>query len=457
MQKNFNQQAGTAGGQASVSLGPDGQATQGKTNAVMSSGSTIAGTTAGADGAGVQNLSGAWGKASFATDGHGGNTLTSASINGMSPMALARQNASILTEKASHSFGTNEAWEKMRSQVQSDALTSGEARGYAEKLSNSEASGWDRTINDKSGFTRNLSADQREALAGFADIHGGAKLEVLGAGGGAGIGGEYRVTATGADGKQLSFAIDESTAMSVKEAETDIREKAFTETFGSGHGLQYATSMANKIGATEAASYMKDASNMSRTTETTGADAATAFVRWYSNDRYGSDSVENIDKAGAALNHMATSGPAGMVQLQSHQQRFLRTGNYTWGDGKAQAEAEISATRSEVGSGTGYVQEQVIPASNAASGRTGNITPGDFGGHPADRHNLLTSSRVEGQAALDEAEGMRSSRLEEANQGILMGNRAVHAANSAIDDADAQMKARMKERASAGKPRLEGD
>jgi len=237
----------------------------------------------------------------------------------------------------------------------------------------------------------------------------------------------------------------------------DIREKAFTETFGSGHGLQYATSMANKIGATEAASYMKDASNMSRTTETTGAEAATAFVRWYSNDRYGSDSVENIDKAGAALNHMATSGSAGMVQLQSHQQRFLRTGNYTWGDGKAQTEAEISATRSEVGDGTGYVQGQVMPASNAANGRTGNITPGDFGGHPADRHNPLTSSRVEGQAVLDEAEGMRNSRLEEANQGILMGNRVAHTVNSTIDDADAQMKAREKERAVAGKPPLEGD
>jgi hypothetical protein len=453
MQKNFNQQAGTAGGQASVSLGPEGQATQGKTNAVMSSGSTVAGTTAGVDGAGVQNLNGAWGKASFATDGHGGNTLTSASINGMSPMALARQNASILTEKASHSFGTNQGWDMLRSQLQSDGYTSNEARGYNEKLSNSEAAGWDRVINDKSGFTRNLSADQQEALVGFVEAHGG----ISAVGSGAGIGGEYRVTATGKDGKSLSFAVDESAARSVKEAEQDIREKAFTETFGNGQGLQYATSMANKVGATEAASYMKDASSMSRTTETTGADASTAFVRWYSNDRYGSDSVENIDKAGAALNHMATSGSAGISQLQFHQQRFLRTGNYTWGDGKAQAEAKISATRSEVGSGAGYVQGQVVPASNAANGRTGNITPGDFSGHPADRHNPLTSSRVEGQAVLDEAESMRNSRLEEANQGVLMGNRAAYAVDSVIDPADAQVKARLKEREAAGKPPLEGD
>jgi hypothetical protein len=341
----------------------------------------------------------------------------------------------------------------MRSQVQSDALTSNEARGYNEKLSNSEASGWDRTINDKSGFTRNLSFDRQESLVGFAKAHGG--IGTMGSG--AGIGGEYQITATGKDGKTLSFAVDESTAMSVKEAEQDIREKAFTETFGSGHGLQYATSMANKIGATEAASYMKDASNMSRTTETTGADATTAFVRWYANERFGSSGPENIDKAGDALNHMATGGAAGMAQLQDHQQRFLRSGNYTWGDGKAQAEAEISATRGEVGGGAGHIQGQVMPGVNAASGRTENIGTGDFSGHPADKHTPLTSSRVEGQKVLDEAEGMRDSRLEEANQGILMGNRAVHTANSTIDDADAQMKARMKERASAGKPPLEGD
>lgn len=471
MQKNFNQQAGTANGQASVSLGPDGQATQGKTNAVMSSGSTIAGTTAGVDGAGVQNLSGAWGKASFATDGHGSKALTSASINGMSPMALARQNASILTEKASHSFGTNEAWEKMRSQVQSDALTSNEARGYNEKLSNSEAAGWDRVISDKSGFTRNLGADQQEQLSGFAKASGGIK--VLGTG--AQAGGEFRATVTGKDGRTLSFAVDEGTSKSIKEAETDIRERAFTETFGSGKGLQYATSLANKVGATEAAAYMKDASNMSRTTETTGADATTAFVRWYANERFGSTGPENIDKAGDALNHMATGGAAGMAQLQDHQQRFLRSGNYTWGDGKTQTEAEINATRSEVGGGTGNVQGQVIPAVNAANGRTENIDYGDFSGHPADRHNALTSSRVEGQKALDEAEGMRDKNNQDSSTvsrpldtalfdrnrvdplAVIRNDPTVKAFGDAVSNADQINRERVASRKAAGKTPLEGD
>jgi hypothetical protein len=52
---------------------------------------------------------------------------------------------------------------------------------------------------------------------------------------------------------------------------------------------------------------------------------------------------------------------------------------------------------------------------------------------------------------------MRNSRLGEANQGVLMGNRAAYAVNNAIDDTEAPIKARMKERESAGKPPLEGD
>jgi hypothetical protein len=288
-------------------------------------------------------------------------------------------------------------------------------------------------------------------------------------------GGEFQATVTGKDGRTLSFTVDENTAKSIKEAETDIREKAFTATFGSGQGLQYATSLANKVGATEAASYMKDASNMSRTTETTGADATTAFVRWYANDRFGSSSPENIDKAGEALNHMATGGAAGMAQLQDHQQRFLRTGNYTWGDGKPQTETEINATRHEVGGGTGSIQGHVMPAVNTASERTENIGVGDFGGHPADQHNPLTSSRMEGQKTLDEAEGVRDKNDQDSSAvsrpldtalfdrnrvdplAVIHNDPTVTAFGDAVSNADHVSRERDAARKVAGKPPLEGD
>jgi hypothetical protein len=149
---------------------------------------------------------------------------------------------------------------------------------------------------------------------------------------------------------------------------------------------------------------------MTRTTETTGADATTAFVDWYAKDRYGSSSPENIDKAGAALNHMATGGSAGMNQLQSHQQRFLDNGNYTWGDGKAQADATINATRGEVGGGMANVQGQVVPKATVAGLRTDNINPGGFSGHPGDNHDSLVAPQEEGNVTLRDAEDLRDSR-----------------------------------------------
>ncbi len=404
MKHSFNQQAGTAAGQASVSLGPDGQATQGKTNAVMPSGSTMAGTTFGAGGAGVQNLNGAWGKGSFTSDGHGGTNLTSASVNGMSPMALAEQNAHINTEKASHALGTNESWDKMRSQLQTDGHTSAESRVYSDKLDNVIGSEWGRGINDKSGFVNKLTQGQQKQIQSYGS--GGAGLNI---GIKAESGGRYTMTATGDEGKVLSFSVDESTANSIKEAESTIRERAITETFGDSKGLQFATNLASRIGATEAASYMKEASSMTRTTETTGADATTAFVGWYANDRYGSSSPENIDKAGAALNHMATGGAAGMNQLQNHQQRFLNSGNYTWGDGQAQANATVDATRSVVGGGMANVQGQVGPRATVAGIRTDGINPGDFSRHPGDNHDPLVAPQEEGNATLRDVEDLRDS------------------------------------------------
>jgi conjugal transfer mating pair stabilization protein TraG len=415
MKHSFNQQAGTAAGQASVSLGPDGQATQGKTNAVMPSGSTMAGTTFGAGGAGVQNLNGAWGKGSFTSDGHGGTTLTSASVNGMSPMALAEQNAHINTEKASHALGTNESWDKMRSQLKSDGHTSAESRAYSDKLNNVIGSEWGRAINDKSGFVNQLSQDQQEQIHVFAGGGlGSGALRAIGIN--AEGGGKYNVTAAGSDGKTLSFTVDQSTANSIKEAESNIRERAIAETFGDSKGLQFATNLANKIGASEAVSYMKEASNMTRTTETTGADATTAFVGWYANDRYGSSSPENIDKAGAALNHMATGGSVGMNQLQNHQRRFLNSGNYTWGNGQAQTNDTINATRSEVGGGMANVQGQVAPGATVAGSRTDSINSGGFSGHPGDNHDPLVTPQEKDNPTLKDAEALREKHEKEFNE-----------------------------------------
>jgi hypothetical protein len=159
---------------------------------------------------------------------------------------------------------------------------------------------------------------------------------------------------------------------------------------------------------------------------------------------------------------MATGGAAGMNQLHDHQQRFLKSGDYTWGDGKAQAGATINATRSEVGGGTANIQGQVMSGVNAASGRTGGIGPGDFSGHPADSHKSFDSPKEIGQKTQEDAAAMKNeheNRTHQFNDGTkrivepFIGNRIARS----FSDADQKMKDRIAAREAAGKPPLEGD
>jgi conjugal transfer mating pair stabilization protein TraG len=398
MKHNYNQQAGTENGQSQVTLGPHGLATMSKSEGRLAGGSTITNTSVGVGGPGKTNVDGAWGKAAFESDGRGGYTLTSASVNGQAPMSLTKQAAHIETEKAGHTLGLSKGWEDMKSQIRSDGLTNAQAHSYGVKLNNAETAGWDRVINDKSSFMRQLSKDQQEIIKAGVVVP-----DVVPVNGG------YAIQTTGKDGNVKSFTVDESTGRSIKEAETDIREKAFTNTFNDQQGIQFAAGLAHKIGANEAAAYMDEASKMTRTTEATGADATTAFVRWYANDRGLGDSPEGIEAAGKELNHWATnSGASGLQTLHAHEQRFLKSGNYTWGDGKANVETEINATRAEVGVGMGGVQNTVMPAANEAGARTQNITPENANfSDPSAMYAPLQSSRVEGQKALDDAETLR--------------------------------------------------
>ncbi|MDD3815689.1 MAG: conjugal transfer protein TraG N-terminal domain-containing protein, partial [Desulfocapsaceae bacterium] len=389
MQKNFNQQAGTAAGQASVSLGPDGQATQGKTNAVNADGSTSMTTTSGAGGVGVQTDSMASGQAIHATDGHGGTTLTKASVNGMSPIAMAHQAAYIKTKGAGDSLATNENWANGQSYIKSAALTSSEARTYGENLNNSVSAKLNKAVNSSSSFKDSVGEDTAAKLSAFAQLQASGGLEILGTGMKATGGGEYEVTATGKDGKTVSFDVDQKTSEAIGNEITKARSEALQESKGSSQGLAFANNMAHNIGATKATSLMNDARDMQRSTETTGADLSTAFVGHYAEQRYGSDSPENVRKATDALNHMATGGSAGINQLNQHIDSFLKNGDYSWGDGKAQVGAAIGAAGGQVGGQVSNIQGQVGPAVGESASHTSRITPGDFSGNPANNHAPL--------------------------------------------------------------------
>jgi conjugal transfer mating pair stabilization protein TraG len=456
MQKNFNQQAGTAAGQSSVSLGPNGQATQGQTKSLNADGSTSMTTTSGAGGAGVQTDNMASGQATHATDGHGGTILTKASVNGLSPIAMAHQAAYIKTKGAGDSLATNENWANGQSYIRNAALTSSEARTYGENLNNSVSAKLNKTVNSGSSFKDSVGEETAARLSGFAEISGG--LQILGTG--AKGGGRYDVIATGKDGKTVSFDVDQKTSEAIGNEITKARSEALQESMGSSQGLAFANNMAHNIGATKATSLMNDARNMQRSTETTGADLSTAFVGHYATQRYGSDSPENVRKATDALNHMATGGSAGINQLNQHIDSFLKNGDYSWGDGKAQVGAAIGAAGGQVGGQVSNIQGQVGPAVGESASHTSKITPGDFSGNPGANHPpLVGPGEVTGHV-----NATANQRLHEHKDAKLMGPNEALVDNltgynipAEIKNADQMSRDRDEARTAAGKPPLEGD
>ena len=456
MQKNFNQQAGTAAGQSSVSLGQNGQATQGQTKSVNADGSTSMITTSGTGGAGVQTDNMASGQATHATDGHGGTTLTKASVNGMSPIAMAHQAAYIKTKGAGDSLATNENWANGQSYIKNAALTSSEARTYGENLNNSVSAKLSKAVDSSSSFKDSVGENTQAKLSAFAEASGG--LQILGTG--AKGGGRYEVTATGSNGKTVSFDVDQKTSEAIGNEITKARSEALQESMGSSQGLAFANNLAHNIGASKASSLMNDARDMQRSTETTGADLSTAFVGHYATQRYGSDSPENVRKATDAINHMATSGSAGVAQLNQHIDSFIKNGDYSWGDGKAQVGAAIGAAGGQVRSQASNIQGQVGPAVGESVSHTSRITPGDFSGNPGANHPpLVGPGEVTGHV-----NATADQRLHEHQDAKLMGPNGALVDNltgfnipAEIKDADQMSRDRDAARTTAGKPPLEGD
>ncbi len=198
---------------------------------------------------------------------------------------------------------------------------------------------------------------------------------------------------------------------------TKSRSEALQESMGSSSGLAFANNLAHNIGATKATSLMNDARDMQRSTETTGADLSTAFVGHYATQRYGSDSPENVRKATDALNHMATGGSAGVDQLHQHINSFLKNGDYSWGDGKAQVGTAIVAAGGQVEGQVSNIQEQVQPSVGDSASQTSRIIHGDFSSNPGAHHPQL----VRPGEITDHVNAIADQRLHEHKDAKLMG------------------------------------
>ena len=127
------------------------------------------------------------------------------------------------------------------------------------------------------------------------------------------------------------------------------------------------TKLAKQIGASEAYSYLNDAKEMRTSSESYGADLTTALVRNYANERYGSESPENIRRAISDFNHYLTQqGSQGVDNMQGIVKGFVSGHGYGWGNTTDAVHNAILTTRNRV-QHQGFKQDISMSANNAGA------------------------------------------------------------------------------------------
>lgn len=358
---------GTGSGPVEVSTAPDGHGTRTKSETVNPDGSTSI-TTTGADGTGMMIDTSATGRASYAVDGSGNFTTTSATVNGLDPIrvgAMAQQQRIV---SASISLGSNANWTTAWQQLQKDSLTSTEAKSYSNRLDNAIRKNWQRSFSDKSSFMNTMEEATRTQF--MSRIGAGFKGFNLGANG--------QISIVGSDGEKVNFNVSEDTAEAFSRDQARIRSEAIQQTFNDAQGLDYMTNLAKQIGATEAYSFLNDAREMRSSTESYGADLATALVRNYSLERYGSETPENIRKTISDFNHYLTQqGSQGVDNMHNIINGFVSGQGYGWGDTTDAVHESMAATRSKI-QGDEILKGAVDQTAATATGRTSGITQDHF-------------------------------------------------------------------------------
>lgn len=397
---------GTGSGPVEVSTTPSGGATMMKGQTVNSDGSTTVMTT-GADGAGRAEDTMAQGRASYAVDSAGNQSLNQASVNGLNPVAVSEMAQSQKVTAASHSLGGSTNWNMLAQQMQKDSQTSSESQTYSDRLDNSLRENWQRSFKDSSSFVHLLDQTTRTQFMGAANVGGGISDVRLGANG--------QLSVVGMDGEKVSFNVSEDTAEAFTREQAKVRSLALQETFGSSQGLDYMQNMARQIGATEAYSYLDDARYMSNYSESSGADLTTALVRDYAVERYGSDSPENIRRAIGDFNDfLVYQGSQGVQNMNNIVNGFVSGNGYGWGNTSGAVNSAIDSTRARV-QGDDIFRGAVGQAAGRAAASAGGVNQGSFtspGGRAA------PMQEPDAGAVLPDATGLRDvNRREESGDG----------------------------------------
>ena len=404
MMASSRMSVGTKSGPVEVSTAPDGHSTRTKSETVNADGSTSI-STMGADGTGMMVDTSAAGRASYSVDGTGAYTTNSASVNGLDPVKVGGMAQHQRIVAASNSMGSSDNWQQVMDTAKRASLTSSEAQGFTSRLDNSMRENWRRSISDQSSFVHSMSEETRTQLASSI---GAGNIPVLSR-----VGAKAQLAVVGTNGEQVNFNVSEDVARSFENTASNVRSESLQQTLQDSQSLDYMTRLAKQAGASEAYSYLNDARNMSSSNESYGADLTTALIRNYANERYGSESPENIRQTINDFNHFLTQqGGQGVDNMQNLVKGFVSGNGYGWGSTNDEVNNTIASTHDHVQE-SGF-KHSVGMSSSVAGSKTFNTREENFSKPTPD----ISLDNPNSNTVTDPADNIRSrNRLEESGSG----------------------------------------
>ena len=404
MMASSRMSVGTKSGPVEISTAPDGHSTRTKSETVNADGSTSI-STMGADGTGMMVDTSAAGKANYSVDETGAYTTNSASVNGLDPVKVGGMAQHQRIVAASNSMGSSDNWQQVMDTAKRASLTSSEAQGFTTRLDNSMRENWKRSLSDKSSFVHSMSEETRTQLSTSI---GAGNVPLLRK-----VGGAAQLSVIGTNGEQVNFNVSEDVARSFENTASNVRSESLQQTLQDSQSLDYMTRLAKQAGASEAYSYLNDARNMSGSSESYGADLTTALIRNYANERYGSESPENMRQAISDFNHFLTQqGSQGVDNMQSIVEGFVSGHGYGWGSTNGEVNNTIAATHDHVQE-SGF-KHSVGMSSSVAGSLTFNIREANFDAPTSD----IPLNNPNTKTVTDPADNIRSrNRVEETGRG----------------------------------------
>jgi len=395
---------GSGSGPVEISTAPNGHGTRTKSETVNADGSTTIMTT-GASGTGVAMDNMAQGNAAYSLDSAGNAKTTRATVNGLNPVTVGAMAQHQKIVAASNSLGSSESWQQAMDTARKASLTSSEAHGFTSRLDNAMRENWQRAISDKSSFVHSMSEETRNQ---FNAAVGTGQLPLLNT-----VRGQAQLMVIGSNGEKVSFNVSEDVARSFENTAAQVRSESLQQTLQDSKSLDYMTKLAKQIGATEAYSYLNDAREMRTSTESYGADLTTALVKNYANERYGSESPENIRRTISDFNHYLTQqGSQGVNNMQDIINGFVSGKGYGWGDTTNEVHDAINSTKGRAQS-QGFKQDIGMSAMEAGA-KTFGVNEDSFSNPTSDV--LLDNPNA--NAVTNPADDIhRRNRLEESGNG----------------------------------------